>query len=238
MTSWAAVDSDERPKPLWFALRHANAGRTITVQRRDDRDVLSLVNDTGQTWHGTVRLSRQLLDGTPLATADLPAQVAARSAATIPLPDDVRTPGDPASEVLVAELEGVRTVHAWVEDVALRLDPDPLEATVTPFDDGYRVEVRARSLARDVTLLVDRLDPAARVDDALVTLPAGTSTTFTVRTTARLTATQLTSPLVLRSANDLAGSRAARGPDDAEPTASRTPAPDPAAAKAVNPIAG
>ena len=238
VTSWAAVDSDERPKPLWFALRHANADRTITVQRRDDRDVLSIVNDTGETWHGTVRLSRQLLDGTPLATADLPAQVAARSVATIPLPGDVRTPGDPTGEVLVAELGGARTVHTWVEDASLRLDPDPLEATVTPFDDGYRVEVRARSLARDVTLLVDRLDPAARVDDALVTLPAGTSTTFTVRTTARLTATELTGPLVLRSANDLAGSRAAPGPDDVGPTAARTPAPAPAGVKSIDPIAG
>ncbi|HEX5333565.1 MAG TPA: glycoside hydrolase family 2 protein [Cellulomonas sp.] len=245
VTSWAAVDSDERPKPLWYALRHANADRTITVQRRDDRDALSIVNDTAETWRGTVHLSRQLLDGTPLAAAELPAKVAPWSAATITLPDDVRLPGDPTGEVLVAELDGTRTVHTWVEDVALRLDPAPLEASVTPFDDGYRVEVRATSLARDVTLLVDRLDPAARVDDALITLPAGTSTTFTVHTSARLTAAELTGPLVLRSANDLVRSRAVgrsgrsgaiRGSDGPEPTASSAPAPVPAAAEASGPV--
>jgi beta-mannosidase len=212
VTSWAAIDGDERPKPLWYALRHANADRTITVQRRDDRDVLSIVNDTSDIWRGTVRLSRQLLDGTPLADDELTVQVGARSAATIALPDDVRTPGDPCGEVLIGELDDARTVHTWVEDIALRLDPAPLDATVTPFDDGYRVEVRARSLALDVTLLVDRLDPAARVDDALITLPAGTAATFTVLTTAQLTAAELTGPLVLRSANDLARTRAVAEP--------------------------
>ena len=237
MTSWAAIDGDERPKPLWYALRHANADRTITVQRRDDRDVLSIVNDTSEIWRGSVRLSRQLLDGTPIAETELATQVGARSAATIALPDAVRTPGDPFGEVLVAELDGARTVHTWVEDVALHLDPAPLEATVVPFDDGYRVEVRARSLARDVTLLVDRLDPTARVDYALVTLPAGTSATFTVHTTAQLTAAELTGPLVLRSANDLARSRAVAEPAVAEPPASITAASAPASAEAGSPVA-
>ncbi|NMM17974.1 MAG: hypothetical protein HHJ14_12925 [Cellulomonas sp.] len=174
--------------------------------------MLGIVNETSEIWRGAVLVSRQLLDGTPIATAELTGQVAARAAATIALPDDIHRPGDPSGEVLVGELDGARTVHTWVADVALGLGPDAIEATVTPFDDGYRVEVRARSLARDVTLLVDRLDPAARVDDALTTLPAGMSATFTVHTTARLTAAELTSPLVLRSANDLARSRAVAGP--------------------------
>jgi beta-mannosidase len=238
VTSWAAIDSDERPKPLWYALRHANADRTITVQRRDDRDVLSIVNDTSEIWRGSARVSRQLLDGTPIAKSELAAQVDARSTATIALPDAVRTPGDPFGEVLVAELDGVRTVHTWAEDLALRLDPTPLEATVTPFDDGYRVEVRARSLARDVTLLVDRLDPMARVDDALVTLPAGTSATFTVHTTAQLTAAELTGPLVLRSANDLARSRVVPEPAVAAPPASITASSALASAEASGPVAG
>jgi beta-mannosidase len=211
VTSWAAIDGDERPKPLWYALRHANADRTLSVQRRDDLEVLSVVNDTSEIWHGTARLSRQLLDGTEIADAELRVRVGARSAATFPLPDDVRTPDDPHGELLVAALDDVRTVHTWVEDVDLRLDPAPLDVTVTPCDGGYVVEVRARSLARDVTLLVDRLDPAARVDDALLTLPAGATATFTVQTAARLSAAELTGPLVLRSANDLSRARAAAG---------------------------
>jgi beta-mannosidase len=213
VTSWAAIDGDERPKPLWYALRHANADRALSVQRRADREDLSVVNDTSEIWHGTVRLSRQLLDGTEVAGAELRVHVGARSAATFPLPDDVRTPDDARDELLVAELDGTRTVHVWVEDLELNLDPDPLDATVTPYDDGYRVHVRARSLARDVTLLVDRLDPDARVDDALVTLPAGATVTFTVRTAVQLSADDLTGPLVLRSANDLSRARGTKSPD-------------------------
>ena len=41
--------------------------------------------------------------------------------------------------------------------------------------------VTATSLARDVTLLVDRADPDATVDESLITLPAGRSATLHVR---------------------------------------------------------
>ncbi|MBE1875923.1 glycoside hydrolase family 2 protein [Myceligenerans pegani] len=34
VTSWAAVDGDERPKPLLYALAHAHADRLVTVQPR------------------------------------------------------------------------------------------------------------------------------------------------------------------------------------------------------------
>ena len=47
--------------------------------------------------------------------------------------------------------------------------------------------VTARSLARDVTLLADRAAADATVDDALVTLTAGQSATFRVRTNASRT---------------------------------------------------
>ncbi|MDM8085044.1 glycoside hydrolase family 2 protein [Cellulomonas cellasea] len=203
VTSWAAVDGDERPKPLWYALRHAFADRVLSVHERDGRLALAVVNDSPELWHGSVRLRRELFDGTLLAEAHQAVSVGARSVAMLPLPDDVRIPGDPRHEVLVAELDGVRTAHLWVEDVALDLDPTPLDATATPADGGYRVDVTARSLARDVTLLVDRLDPDARVDDALVTLPAGASVTFWVRTSTRLDEGALTSAPVLRTANDL-----------------------------------
>lgn len=209
VTSWAAVDGDERPKPLWYALRNANAPRVLSVQQRDGHDALVAVNDTGDLWHATMHVSRQRLDGTPLAEATMDVRVGARSVTALPLPADLATPGDPTAEVLVARLDGVTTVHTWVEDVDLALDPSPLDATVTGVEGGYRVDVVARSLARDVTILADRVDPAATVDEALVTLPAGGRASFRVRTTARLSAADLTDPAVLRTANDLATARAA-----------------------------
>ena len=43
VTSWAAIDSDERPKPLWWALRDAYAARILTIQERNGHEVLATV---------------------------------------------------------------------------------------------------------------------------------------------------------------------------------------------------
>lgn len=216
VTSWAAVDGDERPKPLWHALRHAYAPRLLTVQPRDGREMLAVVNDTGGIWQGVVHLSRRLLDGTTVAEVELALAVGAWSVGLFALPAEVATPDDPAGEVLVARLGEVQSVHTWVEDVDLRLDPDPLTATVTPVQDGYRVDVTARSFARSVTLHVDRFDPDAVVDTALVDVPGGETVSFHVRTAVRHDPEALTRAPVLRTANDVVVPRAPQTAADAE----------------------
>jgi len=103
----------------------------------------------------------------------------------------------------------VREVHCWVEDIELRLHPDPVDVDVETVADGYRLTVSARSLVKDLTLLIDRLDPAASIDQALVTLPAGDFTTLHVRTSIRGIEQDLMAGPVLRTANDLVHSRLA-----------------------------
>jgi beta-mannosidase len=208
VTSWAAVDGDERPKPLWWALRAAFADRLLTVQRRPgpsgvEEEVVAVVNDTDDAWDGVLLVRRERLDGTMLASADVDVAVAPRSVHLAVLGEGVRLPGDAASEVLVAELGDRRTVHTWAEDVDLSLDPAPLGVVVVAEPGGYRVDVTARSLAKDITLLVDRLDPDAVVDAALVTLPAGARATFHVKTTVADLEGALAGPPVLRCANDV-----------------------------------
>ncbi|MBO9553900.1 glycoside hydrolase family 2 TIM barrel-domain containing protein [Cellulomonas sp.] len=212
VTSWAAVDGDERPKPLWYALTHAYRPRTLTVQPRDGRLMLAVVNDTAAIWQGTVHVSRQQLDGTVLHSVDLGLAVGAWSVGLFALPDGVAVADDTTTEALVARLGDVTTVHTWAEDVDLLLDPAPLRATVSPEQDGYRVDVRATSLARGVTLLVDRLDPAAVVDDAVVDIPAGSTVSFHVRTEGRFDPEALTRHPVLRSANDVVVPRVPTSP--------------------------
>ena len=72
-------------------------------------------------------------------------------------------------------------------------------------DDGFAVTVTAtgRMLARDVTLLIDKVDPAASVDSGLVTLLPGETWTFRVRGVDSLDAEAVRVPQVLRSANQL-----------------------------------
>ena len=68
--------------------------------------------------------------------------------------------------------------------------------------EGTQVTVTAGTLLRDLTLFPDRLDPAAEVDEALVTLLPGESTTFTVTAAGPLDPSALAAPPVLRCAND------------------------------------
>jgi beta-mannosidase len=200
VTSWAAVDSEERPKPLWYALRHAFAPRRLSLVQRDGRPALAVVNDTDEPWSGNVDLGRQRFDGTELARAESLVEVAARGVAVVPL-GDVAAPDDPSAEVLAARLDDVRVLVPFAEDVDLALDPDPLTVTATAVDGGYRVDVTALSYARDVTLLPDRLAADAVVDDALVDLMAGESASFLVWTAVAGLERGLTR--ALRSANDL-----------------------------------
>lgn len=208
VTSWAAIDGDERPKPLWFALRDAYADRIVTVQPRDGRLVAVLVNDSDEPWSGTATAERTGLDGVVLAGTAVPFEVGARAVLEVSLPDAVLAVGDASGEVLLVRTgDGgpgeTRAVHAWAEDKDLGLDPVPYATTVTRVDDGYRVDVVAHSLVRDLALLADKLAPDASVDHQLVTLVAGEAFSLVVRTAAEVAPERLVDPQVLRSANAL-----------------------------------
>ncbi|WP_159945511.1 MULTISPECIES: glycoside hydrolase family 2 protein [unclassified Nocardiopsis] len=203
VTSWAAVDGDERPKPLWYGLRRAYAPRLLTVQPRDGRLVLVAVNDTDEAWSAPVRAERQTFGGEVLHTDRIDLAVPPRSVAELALARESLAAGDTTKEVFVATTEDARVVRPFREDVHLAYDPGALTAVAAPVEGGYRVEVRASSFARDVAVLADRLAPDAEVDDMLVDLLAGETHTFMVRTKAEVDPVALTAAPVLRSANSL-----------------------------------
>ena len=76
-------------------------------------------------------------------------------------------------------------------------------ASASAVDGGYEVRVRATSLAKEVTLLMDRADAAARVDRGLVTLLPGEEAAFWVAAPAGSDPEAFAGPSVVRSANDL-----------------------------------
>ncbi|MEU0300054.1 glycoside hydrolase family 2 protein [Streptomyces sp. NPDC006175] len=201
VVSWAAVDGDGRRKPLWYALRAVYADRLMAV--RDG--ALHLVNDSARPWEGTLRLTRRSLEGEVLAEEAVEVGTAARGVTRVPLPSAVADPDDSAREVLVAELGGQRLVEFYEEDTRLALPPARYHATVTQGDEsgiGYRVTVTARTLLRDLALFPDRLDPAAEVDDMLVTLLPGESAVFHVTGAVLEDPEALGSRPVLRCVND------------------------------------
>ncbi len=214
VTSWAAVDGDERPKPLWWALRSVYADRIVTVQSRTERSgdkrlVVAVVNDSPEPWAGTLLVDRQTLGGGTRASLTRKVGVGPRSVELVELSEDVATPADPSGEALIVSLADprqdhrlARDVHCWVEDIELGLDPEAVEASAEAIEGGYRVLVTARSLIKDLMLFPDRLDPQASVDAGLVTLPALESATFTVRSDRAGLEDSLSSRPVLRHAND------------------------------------
>ncbi|MFC4245386.1 glycoside hydrolase family 2 protein [Gryllotalpicola reticulitermitis] len=229
VVSWAAVDFDEHRKPLWFALRSAYAPRLATLQPRPsaaaveaafegaapDNDLLALVllNDTDADFDGAFDVTRQSLDGRVLAKASLTAVVAARRTLKLELPPDVLAVGDPAGEVIVAapvaDSSGFE-VAVWhpAEVVAQALNHDAFEAHAEQTEGGYAVTVTAHTLVRDIFLQVDRVDPQARVDRGLITLPAGESTRFEIVSSARVDPAAFTVWPVLSTANGLRARRA------------------------------
>ncbi|NUP69159.1 MAG: glycoside hydrolase family 2 protein [Nonomuraea sp.] len=194
VTSWAAVDGAGRRKPLWYALRRAYADRLIT--RRGEEIVL--VNDTDEEWTGTLTLARRDLDGRVLESAGR--QVAVPARATLALP--VETPDDPSRELVTAELDGQRKVFTFAEDPEMAYPAAELTATVAKEEGGLAVTVTATTVLRELAIFPDRLDPAASVDEQLVTLLPGESATFHVTTARDLDPAALTSFPVLRCVNE------------------------------------
>jgi beta-mannosidase len=213
VTSWAAVDGDERPKPLLYALGHAHADRLVTVQPREGGLAVVVVNDTATPWQGDLVVRRLGFDGTERASAVLGVDAPARGTLTVELQSEeasgVVTGVAAKDEVVVAELDGVRGLWFFAEPRDSALAPPELSTHVDAVDGGYDVVVTAANLVRDVALLVDKVHPDARVDDQMVTLLPGETARFAVRVPdgTVLDVEAFAGAAVLRSLNQLVGGR-------------------------------
>jgi beta-mannosidase len=209
VTSWSAIDSDGREKPLWYALRRVFAERLVTVQPRDgDADgeeglALVAVNDGPTAWAARFEVRRLDLDGETHATTTVEMVVAAGSSRSTALPKDVCVPDDPRAELLVVDSDKLRAWWFFAEDRDIAYPVPRYDTSVDPTDGGQRVTVTARTVLRDLTLFPDRLDPRARVDQALVTLLPGETAQFLVTAPAPLDPEALTTRPVLRCVNDV-----------------------------------
>jgi beta-mannosidase len=212
VVSWAAVDSSGIRKPLWHTLRRVYADRLLTIQPRDEVPTLIAHNESSTTWKATVVVVRASTaeGGEVLAEQELTIDVAPREVAVIAMDDAVRAVGEPEAQYLAARVSSVDADGVdpafwyFVEDIVLRLRPRPAVTSthVASTDDGYALTVTATALVKDLTLLVDRLHPDARVDSGMVTLTAGDSHTFHIQSDA-IDPAGLSAETVLRSANDL-----------------------------------
>ncbi|MGW0823091.1 glycoside hydrolase family 2 protein [Streptomyces sp. NPDC002845] len=175
VTSWAAIDGDGRPKPLYHELRRLYADRLLTLRPRDGGLVLAAVNQSGEAWAPALRLRRMSVEGAVVAETGVELAASARAVAGLRVPRELEPVG--LKEFLVADADGLRAVHFPVPDRDIPYPRPEFDVTVAP----GTVTVTARTLVRDLLLQADRLQPAARTDTGLVTLLPGEQVTMGVR---------------------------------------------------------
>ncbi|BDI23694.1 glycoside hydrolase family 2 protein [Herbiconiux sp. L3-i23] len=180
VTSWAAVDGYERAKPLLHALRLAYAERLLTIQPDSDGLVVVAVNDTADEWTGELELARVDYDGGSLASERMALSVPPRGTARVEVSAPLASPGIGSRELVTAAVGDVRAEWFFADYRHSDLGGAKFDVEVERVADIDRVTVTAITLVRDLTILVDTLDPAATADSALVTLLPGQTATIAV----------------------------------------------------------
>ncbi|MGL5928548.1 MAG: glycoside hydrolase family 2 protein, partial [Dermatophilaceae bacterium] len=202
VTSWAAVDGYGRPKPLLYALRRAYADRLLTIQPRDGGLVAFLANDSDQPWDVEYHLEHLDYAGALIAAQADAVTVAPRSVYSVAVPQAMR-PSAPGRELLRLRA-GDHTAHWFFGEYKDSALEEPRYSCRLEGDAGAQtLHVTADTTVRDLSLLVDKVDPDAQVDDMLAVLLPGETASFGIRSARTLSLEELTTPRVLRSANQL-----------------------------------
>jgi beta-mannosidase len=204
VTSWAALDSAGRRKPLWYAMQQAFNPRLLTIQPRGGKLAAVAVNERTLFWRSKISGKRMRLDGTVLAEFEFWRLLCDRfEAKEFELADDIATPENAANEVVIVQMLDKRAFHYFVEDIDLKLPKPEMKVSIHATADGFDVVVTAGTFLKDLCLMADRLDPTAVVDSMLITLLPGESHTFAIKTRKTFKARDITPGVVLRCANDL-----------------------------------
>ena len=201
VVSWAAIDGDERLKPLWYATRRFYADRILTFQPDDDELTLAVINDSDKSWSGSVKLTRLSFDGSANRSEALKFDAKPRSVATLSVPRTVSEPDDVAAEFLLAEADDHRAWWYFANDKELAYPEPRFKIDLEEQSGGYRCSLSAQSFLRDAALFVDRLDPDAVISDQLATLLPGEKIEFEIQTKTQMDAEKLSQRPVFQCAN-------------------------------------
>ena len=184
--SWSAIDSAGIEKPLWHALRSSFAPRLATIQpvtpgnaqhpSGPDGLTLTLVNDTGEVWDATVRLRRVGFDGVERASTTFTVRCEGDDVEAVRLTDEIAIPDVEEQEFIVADVDELRAVWAFVPHRRRR---GPIAEWDARVEEGA-VVVTAGSVVTELYLFTDLLSEALgtdatdlRAEKQLVTLLPG-----------------------------------------------------------------
>jgi beta-mannosidase len=204
VTSWAAIDGEERLKPLWYALKDAYAERMVTFRPEGEGLQMVVVNDSAEVWNGVIGFWKCNTQGRIIGRALVQMEIDARDTAVLDLePGAIPHDGE---FLLTGREDFPRATWFTKEDKDMDWPKARFTTETAAVDGGVTVTVTADSVLRDLCLFPDRLDPDAVVDKALITLVPGEQVTFTVTSEAIAASPELQKALtakpVLRAIND------------------------------------
>jgi len=217
VTSWAVVDGDERLKPAWYALRAASRTHLLTIQPAVGGGLeLVALNDDPGPWATEIVVTRTTVTGVIRHEQRVPLVVAGLGVERVSLPASLAESGDPARELLVADIPGVpaaRAIWWFADDRGIDHPVDDLTTEVAREGSDVVLTLTAAAVTRDIVVFADRVHPAAEADDAVFTLLAGETRRVRVTGVPDGLEGALTSAPVLRHAAQLlAGSQVAGSP--------------------------
>jgi len=195
VTSWSAIDSAGRKKPLWYATRRFFAPRLLTIQPIDGKLTLCAINDTDRAWSVDASIDIRTVDGDVRRTSKRALAVPARSVERTSL-DRPGESSDP-NEFVIVQAGQDRALWFHPRDKEIQYPSPRFDSEMQ----GGRLIVRARTLVRDLCIFVDRLEPGATISDQLVTILPGETRAFDIQADRLLDVNALTSRPVLQSVN-------------------------------------
>ena len=203
VTSWAAIDGKGREKPLYFSIAQAYESLLVTFSNSEAGIQVNLLNNQDQEVQGTLQLDLMEFSGKVLASDKQPLFLSSNSKKIVQVPAELSNPTKSSSSVLVATFAGVRKLWFFAEYKDSALESPNLELDLASTANGYQLKVTANNLVRDLVVMIDKLAPAASVNQGLISLLPGETALFEIQTSESLSLQDFQSERVIKSANQL-----------------------------------
>lgn len=203
VTSWAAIDGAGREKPLYFSIAQSYEPLLLTIYPEAGSLTASIINNSLLDLDSELEVKVLSYSGELIAEHRESITVARGENRKISLESRFPNADSPQDTVLVVKFGTQRALHFFADYKHSKLQQAKFEASLSNTATGPVLTVTAKTLIRDLTLMVDKLDPAGGVDRGLITLLPGETAEFKVTSKRELTISELTSEMVLRSANQL-----------------------------------
>ena len=153
VTSWAAIDGDGQPKPLYYATKRFFRERLLTIQPDGNGLALWAHNDSDETWVDDCWIQQYSMEYKQIEWFHLPLLIQPRTLIKV---DTLESFAPNKDSFLVANTkEGEHYGEAfWFFDADKNLNyPEPKWTTEI---DGSTLRIKAETLLRDLTINADR----------------------------------------------------------------------------------